>query len=146
MPNAKPVALLTGGAEGIGRAVAPRHHAAGAGFGHGGHQPPQLGCVNQLLVDETEGVQFRDAGAACLELCVILRDQNLAVAFEAAVVIKKLLNPLPDSHRADRKRNLGDVPCELTDASGVHARGVTAGIILLDQYRLHAGQRQMKRG
>src|SRR5437660_10873416 len=95
---------------------------------------------------ETECVQFRDTCAAYFQFCVILRDQNLAVALEVAIVVEKLRDPLPDSHRADRERNLGDMPRELADTAGVHARGVAAGIILLDEHRLHAGEAQMKRG
>ena len=38
------------------------------------------------------------------------------------------------------------MPRELADAAGVHARGVPAGIILLDQRRLQAGKAQMQRG
>ena len=95
---------------------------------------------------ETECVQFRDTCAAYFQFCVILRDQNLAVALEVAIVVEKLRDPLPDSHRADRERNLGDMPRELTDAAGIHARRVSACVVLLDQHRLHSREAQVKRG
>jgi len=68
------------------------------------------------------------------------------MAFEAAGIADQRFDPLPDSHRVDRKRDLGDLPCKLPDAAGIHARGVAAGIVLLDQHRLHSGEAQMKRG
>jgi hypothetical protein len=95
---------------------------------------------------KTERVQLGDARATGIKFGVVFGDQHLAVAFEAAGVVEQLFDALPDFHRADRERDLGDVPCKLTDAAGVHPRGMAAGIILLDQHRLHARQAQVKRG
>ena len=83
-------------------------------------QPPQLRPIDQFLVAEAERVQLGDAHAAGIEFGVVLGDQHLAVAFEAAGIVDQLVNPLPNFHRADRERDLGDMPRELTNAAGIH--------------------------
>jgi hypothetical protein len=67
------------------------------------------------------------------------------VAGKAAIVTDQLLDLLPQRHRGDRQRNLGDVAGELAHAAGIDARGVAAGIVLLDQDRLQSAQCQMQR-
>ena len=69
---------------------------------------------------EAERVQLGDARATGIEFGVGLGNQHLTVAFEAAGVVDQFFNPLPNSHRADRERDLGDMPCELANAAGIH--------------------------
>jgi len=71
-------------------------------------------------VGEAECVQLGDARAAGIEFGVVLGDQHLAVTFEAAGIVDQLFNALPNFHRADRERDLGDMPGELADAAGIH--------------------------
>ena len=95
---------------------------------------------------EAERVELGDTRAADRELLLVLGDQHLAVTLKAAIVVEEILDLLPDPHRADRERDLGDMPRELADAAGIDAGGVAAGIVLLDQHRLQAGEAQMQRG
>ena len=66
---------------------------------------------------QAERIQLGDARTTRIEFGGVLGHQHLAVAFEAAAIIDQLFNPLPNSHRADGKRDLGDMPCKLTNAA-----------------------------
>ena len=130
---------------GIGRTVAARHHAAGTGLGDGRHQPLQFSGVDQLLVGEAERVELGHTCTADRQFVLVLGDQNLAIALKTAIIVEEIGDLLPDSHRANRKRDFGDVPRELAHATRINAGRVAAGIVLLDQHRLQAGETQMQR-
>ena len=91
----------------------------------------QLGAVDQLLVREAAQAQLVDARAEAVELLLGLGDQHLAVA--------RSRNRRPRGRRCAARspsrhgqRDLGDVPGQLAHAAGVDARGVAAGVILLE--------------
>jgi thiamine pyrophosphate-dependent acetolactate synthase large subunit-like protein len=134
------------GAKRIGRAVAARHDPSRAVLRHRGDQSTELLAVDQLLVREAPALEVVDAGAKALQLVFVLGDQHLSVAVEAAVVAHELLDALPDRHRRDRQRDLGDVARQLPHAAGIDAGRVPARVILLDDQRLHAAQAQIQRG
>jgi len=110
------------------------------------HEASQLGPIDQLLMGEALQAQVVDPGAKAVELGLALGHQHRPVALEAAIVADQLLDLLPQFHRGNRQRDLGEVARELAHAAGIHARGMAAGIVLLDQDRLQPAQRQMQRG
>ena len=73
----------------IGRTVAARDHTTGTGLGHSRDQPTQFSGVDQFLMGEAERVQFGNAGTASGEFILVLRNQNLAVAFKTAIVVEE---------------------------------------------------------
>ncbi|MGY4434012.1 hypothetical protein ACVWWO_006489 [Bradyrhizobium sp. F1.13.1] len=130
---------------GIGGAVAARDHTAGTALGDCGHEASQLGRIDRLLVGEAERVELGHTCATHREFLLVLGDEDLAIALKATIVVEEIGDLLPDSHRADRKRDFGDVPRKLAHAACVDAGGVPAGIVLLDQHGLQAGETQMQR-
>ena len=114
-------------------------------FRHCRHETPQLGGIDQLLVHEAAQAEIGDALAEAREFGLALGHQHGAVGVEAAIVADQLLDAFPDVHRGDRQRYLMDVARQLPHAARIDARGVAAGIVLLDQDRLQAAQREMQR-
>ena len=108
--------------------------------GDRGHQALELGAVNQLLMSEAAQPEIVHPRAIVGELGLGLRDQHRAVAFEAAIVAHQVLDVLPQLHRRDRERDLREMPRQLSHAAGIDARGMAAGIVLLDQDRLQPSQ------
>ena len=78
---------------------------------------------------ETECVELGDARAADSKLFLVLGDQNLPMALEAAIVVEEFGNLLPDPHRTDRQRDLGNMPRELADAAGIDAGGLAKEMV-----------------
>ncbi len=93
---------------------------------------------------EAELLHLRDAGTLDIEFGRGLGDLDLAVGFEAAIVVDQRLDAMPDLHRHDRQRNFGDVPAEATHAASIDTRGMATGVILLDQQRLDATHSQVQ--
>ncbi len=133
------------GAVGDRRAVRPADDAADAVWRDRRHQLAQLGLLDDLLVLETECLHLRDAIALGIEFGRGLGDLDLAVGFEAAVVVDEVGDAVPDRHRHHRQRDLGDVPAEPAHATGIDTGGMAADVVLLDQQHLHAAHRQMQR-
>ena len=107
-------------------------------------QVAQLGLADDLLVIEPEQPDLLDPGALQRKLGLGLGDLDLTVAFEAAVVVDEMLDPVPQLHRGNRQRHLRQVASEPPHAAGIDAGGMAAGVVLLDQQRLHAAHRQMQ--
>ena len=82
--------------------------------------------------------QIVDARAQAIQFRFVLGNENLAMAFEAATVADKVLDPLPQFHGRDRERHFGDMAGKLAHAARIHARCVPADIILFDEQRLYA--------
>jgi hypothetical protein len=138
LPSRVTVSTLT-----LSRIVAPRLRAA---FRHGRNEPAQFVRVDQLLVMEAAQGQILDAGAAAGEIGLVLRDQHLAVAGEAAIIVDQLLDPVPQRHRGIGKRDFRDMARELAHAAGIDARGVAPGMVLLEQDDREAAQGAVQRG
>ncbi len=77
--------------------------------------------VDQLLVGKAFQSQVVDARAEVRQFLLALGHQHGAVALEAAIVADQFLDVLPDRHRGDRQRNLGNVASKLAHAPGVDA-------------------------
>jgi len=84
------------------------------------------------MMEATER-QVGDAGAAALQIGLVLGDQNLSVAGEAAIIVDQFGNIVPERHRGVGERDFRDVARELAHAAGIDAGSVTPGMVLLYQ-------------
>jgi hypothetical protein len=153
-----PHALMDGDAEALrlalerlrraqrdGRAVAARDHPAGAGVRNRRDEGAQFIGVDQLFMMEAAQFEVGDAGAAGVEVGLVLRHHHLPVRGEAAIVVDQLPDAMPDLHRGVGKRDLGDMARQLAHAAGIDAGGMAAGMVLLDQGDREPAQRAMQR-
>ena len=71
-------------------------------LGDRGNQGAQFGAVDDLLMLVAERAQFRRAAAQGFKFRFVLRHLDLAVMFEAAIVVHQVLDAIPEFERRHR--------------------------------------------
>ena len=89
--------------------------------------------AEQLLMAIAEAAELGHAAAEDFELRLALGDFDLAVALETAIVVDQIADAVPELHRGKRERNLGHMTAEPAHPARIHARGVAADVILLEE-------------
>ena len=121
------------GAIGQRGAIVAAHDAADAMLGHRGQQRVQLVAADQFLVRESQRGHTGHALPQGFQLGIVLRDLDLAVRGEAAVVIDQRRDLVPDLHRSNGQRHLGQMATQPAHTAGVDARCVAANVVLFEQ-------------
>jgi hypothetical protein len=114
-------------------------------IGYRRQQTFQFGPIDQLFMGKAVLAKVCHPRTAILEILIVHGDQNLAMGFEAAIIAHQILDPFPQVHGRDRKRNLGAISGKLAHATGIHARGMATRMVLLDHDHAKSPQRQMQR-
>jgi hypothetical protein len=102
----------------IGRAVPPRHQRTNAMRAQRGHEPAQLGRVDDFFVRIAKLPQLRRAVVQIGQMSFGFRNPDLAVRMKAASVANDRLDAMPHVHRFQRDRHFRQVAAERADAGG----------------------------